>query len=229
MPRSIPKCTDAGPRAAAARSRRSANAAPAFLAVAALVILLSSCVDTKVDMAISRDGSGRLKATYGVSGMLSALQGYEGASDLAMLPLDRAAADSRSRDAPGTAIVSFSSRRDSEALVIGLEMTFASPQALLAFIDPSGKRFHYTSSATGQSIRATLAPGQGQGGMDPDLVAYIDTAFPGATLSIAIAFPGAVKVAGIGTASPDGRTLTYSSPIPALMESKDPIIWEFRW
>lgn len=233
MPRSIRKRTDAsspaGTHAGAARPRRSPNAFLSALAAAALGLLLSSCVDTKVDISITRDGSGRLKASYGVAGMLSALQGYEAASDLAALPLDRAAADARARTSPGTAIVSFASRRDGEALRIDLEMTFASPQALLSFLDPSGKRFHYTSSATGQSVRATLAPGEGQGSMDPDLAAYIDAAFPSALLSVNIAFPGTVKVAGIGTTGPDGRSLSFSSPIPALLESKEPIIWEFRW
>jgi len=170
-----------------------------------------------------------MKARYGVSAMMSALQGYEGAADIVFLPLDRASADARAQAAPGVTITSFASKRDSEAVMVDLDLAFSSPAALLSFLDPQAKRLHLTTSATGQSIRATLAPGQGPGGLDPDLVSFVETAFPEATLSITVSFPAPVKVAGIATASADGRTLTYTSPLPALLESKEPVVWEFRW
>mgnify|MGYP001179656127 CR=1 FL=1 len=199
------------------------------LVAAALVLLLSSCADTKLEISFARDGTGRMKAHYGVSAMMSALQGYEGSADIVSLPLDRASADARAQAAQGITITSFASKQDSDAVMIDLDLAFTSPAALLAFLDPQAKRLHLTTSSTGQSIRAMLAPGQGQGGMDPDLIAFVETAFPTATLSVTISFPVPVKVAGIASTSADGRTLTFTSPIPALIESKEPIIWEFRW
>lgn len=197
------------------------------LAAAAIALLLSSCADTRIEISFARDGSGRMKARYGVAAMMSALQGYEGAADLVSLPLDRASADARAKAAQGVTITSFASTQDTEALIVDLDLAFSSPAALLAFLDPTAKRLHLTSGATGQSIRATLAPGQG--GIDPDLGAFIEAAFPQATLSVSISFPAPIKVAGIGSSSPDGRTLTYTSPLPALIESKEPVVWEFRW
>ena len=199
------------------------------LAFVALALLLSSCADTRIEISFARDGTGRMKAHYGVAAMMSALQGYEGSSDILSLPLDRTSADARAQAAQGITITSFASKQDSEAVTIDLDLGFSSPAALLAFLDPQAKRLHLTTSATGQSIRATLAPGQGQGGMDPDLVAFVEAAFPPATLSISISFPAPVKVAGIASPSPDGRILTYTSPLSALIESKEPVIWEFRW
>jgi hypothetical protein len=199
------------------------------LVASALALLLSSCADTRLEISFARDGTGRLKARYGVSAMMSALQGYEGAADIVSLPLDRASADARAQAAPGATITSFSSKRDGEAVMVDLDLAFTSPAALLAFLDPQAKRLHLTTSATGQSIRATLAPGQGPGGLDPDLVSFVETAFPQATLSISVSFPAPVKVAGIASTSADGRTLTYTSPLPTLLESKEPVVWEFRW
>jgi hypothetical protein len=201
----------------------------AILAAAALAILLSSCTDTTIEISFARDGTGRMKAHYGVAAMMSALQGYEGSAEILTLPLDRASADARARTAQGVTITSFASKQDSEAVTIDLDLGFSSPAALLAFLDPQAKRLHLTTSATGQSIRATLASGQGPGGMDPDLVSFIETAFPRASLSIGISFPAPVKVAGIASASADGRVLTYTSSLPALIESREPVIWEFRW
>lgn len=221
MHRSIPKPT----------SRRAwpSRQGALVLVIATLALLLSSCADTKIEISFARDGTGRMKAHYGVAAMMSALQGYEGASDIVSLPLDRASADARAQAAQGITITSFASKQDSEAVMIDLDLGFSSPAALLAFLDPQAKRLHLTTSATGQSIRAALAPGQGQGGMDPDLVAFMEAAFPQATLSISISFPAPVKVSGIASQSPDGRILTYTSPLPALIESKEPVIWEFRW
>ena len=221
MHRSIPKRTSP-------RFRPSRRAVLALVA-AALALLLSSCTDTRLEISIARDGTGRMKAHYGVSAMMSALQGYEGAADIVSLPLDRASADARAQATQGITIASFVSKQDSEAVIVDLELAFASPAALLSFLDPQAKRLHLTTNATGQSIRATLSPGQGQGGLDPDLVSFIETAFPEAKLSISISFPAAVKVAGIASTSADGRTLTYASSLSALIESKEPVVWEFRW
>ena len=223
MHRSIPKRTSP-------RFRPSLRLALA-LAAAALALLLSACADTRLEISFARDGSGRMKARYGVSSMMSALQGYEGAADIVSLPLDRASADARAQAAQGVTISSFASKQDGESLMVDLDLAFGSPASLLAFLDPQAKRLHLTTGATGQSIRATLAPGQGQGqgGLDPDLVSFIETAFPQAALSISVSFPAPVKVAGIATASADGRTLTYTSTLAALIESKEPVVWEFRW
>ena len=226
MRRYIPKPTSSPCRAAWLRARRAITS---LLVLLALSSLLSSCVDTRAEITFSRDGSGRMKLGYGLSRMVKALVDYPGSDDLMLLPLSSAEIAARATAAQGVTIVSFASKEGTDAITADLELTFTSPAALVRFLDPAGKRFHYTGGATGQSISATLYAGLGPAGAARELAGFYDAAFAPYSLNIAISFPVAVKVPGIGRLSADGRSLSYNIGLPALLSSPDPVVWEFRW
>jgi hypothetical protein len=196
-------------------------------------------MDVEADATIARDGSGSAKLHYIVPKMVAALDFLEARERLLPLPTTRENADAQAAGAPGLTISSFNVAETPETMVVDLEISFASPQALCAFIDPSGARASYAAAAALHSLHlaflnAAVSPSSaggsaGTGAIDPDLARFIDAAFGAYSVRLTLHLPSQAKSAGSGSVSRDGLDLSWSSPVPALLKSVPPLSWDFSW
>lgn len=203
--------------------RRRALAAAAL----ASAVLLSSCVGVDAEATVSRDGSGRLKLRYAVSKMLASLGALEANERLLPFPVSREDFDRTARGVPGLALVSYAQKETEEDLVVDAELSFSSPAALAAFLDPKGERAVYSES--GGEKRLTLVLAGGQARLDPDVDKLVRAAFAPYSVSLTVKLPSAAKSAGIGKSARGGLDLSYSSPVVDLATSGSPVVWEISW
>jgi hypothetical protein len=130
-----------------------------FLLTVVVVLTLSSCLGVQADISIRSDGSGRITLEYRVSQMLEAMGRLDGNERWPAVPVGRADFERSVARIPGLRLLSFSShnvRRTSDTpgsggsastgshdLVTRAELEFADIDALLAFLDSTGKRGSY--------------------------------------------------------------------------------------
>lgn len=205
-------------------SRRRGALAAAVLASA---VLLASCVGVDAEATVARDGSGRLKLRYAVSKMLVSLGALEANERLLPFPVSREDFERTVRGIPGLGLVSYAQKETEEDLVVDAELSFSTPQALAAFLDPKGERAAYSESGGERRLRLVLAEGQAK--LDPDLDKLVRAAFAPYSVSLAVKLPSAAKSAGIGKSARGGLDLSYSSPVVDLVTSGSPVVWEIRW
>jgi len=110
------------------------------------VLTLDSCFGLAADITMNRDGSGKIAMEYRVSRMAEAIGRLDGNERWQIIPAGRADFERSMERIPGMRLVSFSSREEpspkaaDKDIVNKVELEFKNTDALLAFLDPSGKR-----------------------------------------------------------------------------------------
>jgi hypothetical protein len=92
------------------------------------------------DIQIRRDGSGRMILEYRFSRMAETIGRLDGNERWQIIPTGRADMERTVARIPGMRLVSFSSNEDTKDIVNKVTLDFDNAQALLKFLDPSGKR-----------------------------------------------------------------------------------------
>ncbi len=200
-----------------------------FLLVAS-ALLSSSCVEVKADLAVARDGSGKLKLRYAVSKMALSLDALLAENPFLPFPLTRKDWDAAASIAVGTRIDSWSQNEGRDDLITEADISFASMGALAAFIDPKGARASYGLSGSLNSLSFLLWPGlSGKTSLDPDLSKVIKAAFSPYSIDLTIKLPRAAASAGIGSLGKETGTVQFARSLADLAASPLPLVWEIRW
>ena len=110
---------------------------------ALILLILISCMGTSSQIAIESDGSGSIILEYIISDQLENLGGLDGNHNRLPIPAGRIDFERSVARVPGLALVSYSSRQNGNDIIHRAELAFASPDALTAFLDSSGRYFQF--------------------------------------------------------------------------------------
>jgi hypothetical protein len=118
-------------------------------------------------------------------------------------------------------------------------MDFDRPEALAGFLDAAGQRARFIREE--QNHRLSLTLGGGIQHQSPELLELAETVFRGYTLDLDLTLPRDMKATLIdgsgreieqppaGTIRETARNIRFSSPMPALLSSTEPVRMEIRW
>ena len=202
-------------------------------------LFLSSCIGIKSDVRINKDGSGTIKLEYTISRMVETMGKLDGNADQLPLPVSRADWDRTTARVPGLALTSFSSSRNEQALDVKVDLTFASTDALLGFLDSTG-RSATLSKDKGSNV-LVLRLSEGGGPLDPDLEKLVKTVFKGYTIDMSFTPPSVPTLAFVNgslqplPSSPTGKgsvaqgTAVFNAPVSDILNLRDPLILEITW
>jgi hypothetical protein len=110
------------------------------------VLTLDSCFGLSADITMNRDGSGKIALEYRFSRTAEAIGRLDGNERWNIIPTGRADFERTVARIAGMRLVSFSSREEpspktaDKDIVNKVELEFKNTEALLSFLDPSGKR-----------------------------------------------------------------------------------------
>jgi hypothetical protein len=163
------------------------------LALLLATIVLASCVgmDTKVE--ISSEGSGTVSAEYRISEELVAFGELEANKELLPIPLSREDVEKSLAGSAGLELKSWSSKKSGSDLVISTVIAFDNLDALMFYLDPSGKLAIHNSGSSEQEIRFSL--GDHMPTLDPEMRVLAEEAFDPYDFSFSIQLPKTPKKA----------------------------------
>ena len=105
-----------------------------------LILILNSCLGISANIQIRNDGSARVTMEYKISRMGEAIGKLDGNEQWPIIPVGRDDWERTAARINGMRLVSFSSREDTNDITNRATLEFADTQALLKFLDPTGKR-----------------------------------------------------------------------------------------
>lgn len=203
------------------------------------VLLLSSCIGIKSDVRINKDGSGTIKLGYTISRMVETMGKLDGNADQLPLPVSRADWDRTTARVPGLTVTSFSSTRNEQTVVVQTELAFASTDALMGFLDSTG-RSATLSKENGSNV-LILRLSEGGGPLDPDLEKLVKTVFKGYTIDMSFTPPTVPTLSFVNgslqtiPSSPTGKgsvtqgAAVFNAEVGDILNLKDPLILKISW
>jgi hypothetical protein len=135
-----------------------------FLAVAVLITTVS-CIGVSADIKLRKDGSGTIAMEYRFSRMAETIGRLDGNEQWPVIPVGRADWERTIARVPDMKLVSFSSREEPAAVgadkdvVNKVTLEFNNAQALIAFLDPAGKRAAFSGEKGSGRLRLILNDG----------------------------------------------------------------------
>jgi hypothetical protein len=203
------------------------------------VLFLSSCIGIKSEVGINKDGSGTIKLEYTISRMVETMGKLDGNADQLPLPVDRADWDRTTARVPGLTLTAFSSTRNEQAVAVKAELAFASTDALMGFLDSTG-RSATLSKDKGSNV-LVLRLSEGGGPLDPDLERLVKTVFQGYTIDMSFTPPTVPTLSFVNgslqtiPSSPAGKgsvtqgTARFDAPVADILNLRDPLILKISW
>ncbi len=192
------------------------------LAIFAAAIVLESCVgmDTKVE--ISSGGSGTVSAEYRISEELVAFGELEANKDLLPIPLSKEDVEKSLEGSQGLKLKSWSSKKSGTDLLIATVIEFKDLDALMFYLDPSGRLAAHSAGSDGQEIRFSL--GDRMPKLDPDMKLLAEEAFDPYSFSFSIKLPKAPIRAESEhpaiTKRQEGNTVYFEGRMKAIIASE---------
>jgi hypothetical protein len=206
---------------------------PAVIAKTALAftaaLLCASCIGVDEKITINADGSGLLDLSYQISTMVGDLGNAPGQPHPIPLPMTEAAFRSAVTAVNGLTLSKLSSQLTPSDLIISAVVAFTNP-ALLSQIGQgeSAPRITFASAGGKTTFRETIYPGN-PGGVDPETLSFIKSAFQGYLLRFTLSAPFRIAGVNVGTVSQDQRTAVYTTSIVDAIQSTSPLVWEVQW
>jgi len=108
------------------------------------LIIFSSCIGFSADIKMRKDGSGRLVLEYRYSRMAESIGKLDGNERWQIIPAGRADMERTAARIDGMKLVSFTSKEDEKNIINKATLDFNSVQALVKFLDPSGRRANFS-------------------------------------------------------------------------------------
>ncbi len=199
----------------------------ALLCVASLFLL--SCVGVDSRLSIRDNGSGTLVLTYRVSQLVADLGVSGSEKGVVPLPLSRSDFERALESSKGKVTLTRFDRTENEKdIIIRAELSFDSLESLAQVEAFRGQDLKTGSEGSLQTFSQLIAHAPARPVTDESL-RMIDAFFSGYDLTFRVEAPRPIKNNSLGTLSPDGRTLTYSTSIHDLVRTKSDVTLSFGW
>jgi len=121
-----------------------------------LLFILNSCIGISADIQMRKDGSGSITLEYRFSRMAETAGRLDGNEKYPVIPIGRADWERSVQRVEGMKLVSFSSREDAKDIINKATLNFTNTDALLKFLDHSGRRASVTRENGENKLHITL-------------------------------------------------------------------------
>jgi hypothetical protein len=200
---------------------------------------MNSCIGSKSDITIRRDGSGSIDLEYRISRTVEALGKQEGNEPWPTLPAGRADFERTVSRIEGLELRSFAVKNEEKDLVYAIKLDFQTPEALLRFLDAPGQGVRWEGEGEDRSLFLTL--GSGRGLSDPALPRTASGAFQGYDYEFRVTLPGTASLRLTdregrerplppgSRVSAEGNHAAFLCPMAELVSLEGPLVMEIRW
>lgn len=195
-----------------------------------LFLSLSSCIGVNSNVTIRQNGTGTIQLEYRISRMFEALGKLDGNEKQFPLPVGRTDFERTIGRVPGLTLVSYSTSQDKKDMVVKAELSFASLNALIGFLDASGQSASLKTENGTRTMGLLLV--RGIKNVDKDLENLVRSVFDGYTIDVRFSLPSTptVSVLGaVGQTGVAGTSARYTSPITDLVLSQEPVELRLSW
>jgi hypothetical protein len=197
-----------------------------------VVMLLSSCIGVNADMVLRANGSGTIALEYRVSRFLENLGKLDGNENWPLIPVGRADFERTAQRIDGLKLVSFAAKEAEPDIVYTVKLEFATLDALVRFLDATGNRATLTREAG--KTHLSLALTDGAQSIDPDLLSLFTGVSQPYSIALSLSAPNnaALSVSSdLAGASivPSGRKVSFSAPLPALLNQSAGTTVDILW
>jgi hypothetical protein len=191
------------------------------------VLLLSSCIGIRSDIRIREDGSGSLSLSYTVSQFIKNLDAGRSEKRLP-LPVNEEEFRRVAESIEGLRLTDLEQTEDQENVHIRAELEFDS----IAALNGLGRQGDLgisleTEGATGTFSQLIYAGQEEE--ISPESLEMIQTFFEGYDLVYSITAPAQVRRHTLGELDSEGRTVTYTTTVPEILQSTEPLVLEVAW
>jgi hypothetical protein len=196
-----------------------------------IVMLLSSCIGVNADMVLRANGSGSITLEYRVSQFLESLGKLDGNENWPLIPVGRADFERSVQRIDGLKLVSFASKKQEPDVVYTVKLAFSTLDALVRFLDATSNHAVLTREAGKTRLSLTLSRGKD---IDPELLSLFTSVSQPYSIALSLSTPNnaALSVSGdIAGVSivPNGRKVSFSAPLPALLKQGTSATVDIQW
>jgi hypothetical protein len=141
------------------------------------------------------------------------------------LPVTREDFNQRTRQVPGSRLVSYSYDENEDYIMVEAVLDFNDGEAVSAFFDGSAD---VTVSGGKTSFSYLVFAGEGNE-MSPDTLDKVDTLFADETITLTLNTPEPVEEYSGGQLSENRREIIWTVGIPELVRYQENVIWTAVW
>jgi hypothetical protein len=200
--------------------------------------ILTSCIGVSSEIEVRKDGSGTIELEYRIARFMESLGKLDGNERWLPLPVGRADFERTLARIEGLRMTAFSSRDDGRDIINTVKLEFSDLDALLRFLDASGRRAALFRE--GEGYRLSLGFG-GVKNADPDLLELVSSVSGGYELRCYLTLPGEASLSftdgegrprsgpPAGTAVSEGKRVGFSSPMTEILSSEEAVVMDIRW
>jgi hypothetical protein len=213
-----------------------------FSSIFILLLTLNSCIGLSMNIQMNKDGSGRLTMNYRISKMINNLGALDGNESMPTIPVSKSDWERTLNRIPGAKLASYSSVEEKQDTVIKAVVDYKDDQALLALLDPFGKKASINRQGqSGKLELIILENSNDEPKYDKDLLDSMRVFMESYNFSISFSGAGNSTLAvtdGAGNIVPaqssaktalSGKLVSYSIGIMGLLDIKDGLGFRFTW
>jgi len=212
---------------------------PLFL-LPVFFLTLSSCIGVSADIQMRSGGSSRVILEYRISRIAESIGRLDGNENWPIVPVGRADWERTQARSDGMRLVSFSSSETERDIVNKVTLEFTNTEALVKFLDPSGKRAIITRENGINKLHITFSEGASSQ-IDPNLMELMKQVSAGYFFNISFSAQGNSTMSfadsGGRAVSPpqgaqtvlSGRKVSLSIETGEIISSADGLGVNFSW
>lgn len=192
------------------------------------VLLLSSCITVNERLSINTDGSGTVQLSYQIARIALDLPS---SGSVRTIPLPASPNDFASavRKVKGLTLTSFTPEETPAGVGATAGIAFTGVADLSQVLGASsGMGFNLVQNGGSTLFRQTIYPGNPKG-VSVETLALVKNLFGTERLVFSLRAPAAIQSTNLGTLSRDGRTASYTTTVPDIIQARRPVVWEVRW
>ena len=199
-----------------------------FCIVVVIVVLLSSCIGIESDLRIRQDGSGVLTLSYTVSQFIKNIDAGRSEKQLP-LPVNEEEFRRSAERIEGLRLTDLVEREDEENVYIRAELEFDNVEAVNALGREGQLGITLETQGDTTTFRQLIYEGQQGEEVTEESLKMIETFFEGYELVYSVTVPAQVRDHTLGVLAPDGRTVTYTTTVPDILRTSEPLFLEVVW
>ncbi|MDR0503082.1 MAG: hypothetical protein LBH16_07150 [Treponema sp.] len=212
-----------------------------FLFLLPLFLLgFNSCAGISADIQIRKDGSGKIVLEYRFSRMAEAIGKLDGNEKWHIIPAGRADMERTVARIDGMKLVSFSTKENKNDIINKVKLEFSNTQALVKFLDPSGKRAYFSREGSSNKL-AIIFNESVPAETDPQLLDLVRSvsepyrcgvsfsAWKNSEMSVTNGAGGIISAPKEARVVTTGKKVSFSAGTADLLEKKDGLGLIFTW